>query len=57
MIDRCLSDYFGDSSLFPLTADEYEKLIDKISGTLVKQENEEVYTIVHDVIYAYLTQD
>ncbi|WP_257347921.1 YqzH family protein [Pseudalkalibacillus decolorationis] len=57
MIDRCLTDYFGDASLSPLTEDDYKQLISIVSNTIEKQENDPSYEIVHDVVYTYLTQE
>ncbi|WP_221565410.1 YqzH family protein [Alkalihalobacillus sp. TS-13] len=55
MIDRCLVNYFGDLELSPLTEDEYDELIEQVTFDLNTQQEEEVFTIVHDKVYSYLS--
>ncbi|WP_261129320.1 YqzH family protein [Bacillus sp. Marseille-Q3570] len=55
MIDRCVVDYFGDLELSPLTEDEYDELIEQVTIDLHTQQAEEVFAIVHDKVYSYLS--
>ncbi|MGP4081023.1 YqzH family protein [Pseudalkalibacillus sp. R45] len=55
MIDRCLVDYFGDLELSPLTEDEYDDLVEQVALDLHAQQEEEVFAIVHDKVYSYLS--
>jgi hypothetical protein len=54
MIDRCLTDYFGELSLSPFADEDYELLIEEIMSELRLQQDEAAYVIVHDKVYSYL---
>ncbi|RBW70389.1 YqzH family protein [Bacillus taeanensis] len=56
MLINCLTDYFGAPEAIPLTAIEYDLLIDKIKTQYTHANKEALYIIIQDVVYDYITK-
>jgi hypothetical protein len=56
MIRNCFSSYNHDINTFPLTNEDYEELCKKIISEKEKQPDIELYELVNDLVYDYLTK-
>jgi hypothetical protein len=56
MIRNCFSHYCHDMDIFPLANDDYEQLYRKIILEKEKQPDIELYELINDLVYEYLTK-
>jgi hypothetical protein len=57
MIRNCLTQYGYGAASVPLSEQDYENLSDKILTIKAQETSEDLYAIIHDVVYEYLTQE
>ncbi|WP_027407686.1 YqzH family protein [Anoxybacteroides tepidamans] len=55
-VRNCLLQYGRDVDEFPFTESEWADLSHKIILEKQKQPNSDLYEIVHDILYEYLTK-
>jgi hypothetical protein len=54
-IKQCFLDYNHDLDVLPLPKDDYNAIVSKIEHFLKEKDVTELYVIIHDVVYDYLT--
>jgi hypothetical protein len=56
MIRKCFLQYNHDLESVPLTTVEYENLLSEIKQALVLHPDENLYDMINDIVYDYLTK-
>ncbi|MFB6465910.1 YqzH family protein [Cytobacillus sp. Hz8] len=55
MIENSLKKYYRENEVFPLSAQDYEELYKKVLITRTAYAETELYEVIHDVVYEYIT--
>lgn len=55
MIENSLKQYYRENEIFPLSAQDYEELYKKVLITRTIYAETELYEVIHDVVYEYIT--
>lgn len=55
MIRNCLAQYGYEAD--PLSEKDYEHLSDRILAIKSQEPTEDLYAIIHDVVYEYITKE
>jgi len=56
MIRNCFMQYQHDLESVPLNEEEYKKMAEEVSRALAEDSNLEVFDVVNDVVYEYLSK-
>ncbi|MDE3839495.1 hypothetical protein C0966_09015 [Bacillus methanolicus] len=56
MIENCFKQYGHNRESIPLSEEEYEQLYKKVMDLIEEEPLGNLYTIVNDVVYEYLTE-
>jgi cytochrome b involved in lipid metabolism len=54
-IKQCFLDYNHDLDHMPLTDIDYKKIVQRIENLLNENNESDLYVVIHDVVYDYLT--
>lgn len=55
MIQNCFKQYYSDADSLPINSMEMEQLCNKIVKITREEKNVELYEVVNDTVYEYLT--
>ncbi|NLP49278.1 YqzH family protein [Bacillus sp. RO1] len=56
MIRNCFVQYQHDFESVPLSEEEYEKMAEEVSSVVAQDPYLEVFDVVNDVVYEYLSK-
>ncbi|TYS68232.1 hypothetical protein FZC76_10840 [Sutcliffiella horikoshii] len=56
MIRNCFVQYQHDFESVPLSEEEYEKMAEEVSRAVAEDPDLEVFDVVNDVVYEYLSK-
>ncbi|MBR2516173.1 YqzH family protein [Geobacillus sp.] len=54
-VRNCLRHYGYDDDMMPLGEDDWHELCDRIAAAKERQPNADMYELVHDAVYRFIT--
>ena len=55
LVIKALEDYFGDTSLIPLTEEEVDHIVHRSLQTKQEQMETPFHLLIHDLVYEHIT--